>query len=858
VPSAAAGTAVSNYAVSYANGKFTVTPEAITITANNQTKVYGQVFTFAGTEFKVTTGQLYNGDVLTATIASAGAPITATVAGSTYDITPSAAAGTAVSNYAVSYANGKFTVTPETITITANDQTKVYGQVFTFAGTEFKVTTGQLYNGDVLTATITSTGAPITATVAGSTYPIVPSAAAGTAVSNYAVSYANGKFTVTPEAITITANDQTKVYGQVFTFAGTEFKVTTGQLYNGDVLTATIASTGAPITATVAGSTYPIIPSAAAGTALSNYTVSYANGKFTVTPEPITITANDQTKVYGQVFTFAGTEFKVTTGQLYNGDVLTATIASAGAPITATVAGSTYDITPSAAAGTAVSNYTVSYANGKFTVTPEAITITANNQTKVYGQVFTFAGTEFTVTTGQLYNNDVLTVTLTSAGAAQGATVPGSPYAIIPSAAAGTALGNYTVGYANGLMTVTPFQTCASYNGVSFANTDVGSNTTASNVVLSVAVTTPYNNTGGVNATVKFSIDGGTSYSNAIFVKYDSTARVSVYSYTVPTITLPSNAVSYIYPVSWVIGGNYSNGQCAETAADLTISIRSTDFVTGGGYIVLNSSGSGAYKGDVGTKTNFGFNVKWSKTLNNIQGSGFNAIIRGTDPVSGAKVLYQIKGTKATALQVVPGTTANPVATATFVCNATWLEYNEAGTTLLTSVGNYVVTVQMTDNCDPGPGNSASTDQINIMLKDNYGKLVYTNSLSGTTFVQQTISGGNLEVHGDAGTPSAPTCSSPSKTVMLQVPSLQFKDDQAALSATIYPNPSPSNFKLQLSGGTSDKVEVIVSDILGHVMETRQSPTGTTFTLGNNLRTGMYLIQLRQGQTYKFYRIYKQ
>jgi hypothetical protein len=86
------------------------------------------------------------------------------------------------------------------------------------------------------------------------------------------------------------------------------------------------------------------------------------------------------------------------------------------------------------------------------TVTPAALTITANNRTKSFGQTVTFAGTEFT--TSALLNNDTVTsVTLTSAGATAAATV--ATYSIVPSAAVGTGLGNYTLTYVDGLLTVT-------------------------------------------------------------------------------------------------------------------------------------------------------------------------------------------------------------------------------------------------------------------------------------------------------------------------------------------------------------------------------------------------------------------
>jgi hypothetical protein len=90
-------------------------------------------------------------------------------------------------------------------------------------------------------------------------------------------------------------------------------------------------------------------------------------------------------------------------------------------------------------------------------VDPAAITITANDESKAYGTLLTPAGTEFTVT-GTMYNGDSVTsVTLNSAG--YPALAPTSPptYPIVPSLAVGFGLGNYTITYANGTLTVTGY-----------------------------------------------------------------------------------------------------------------------------------------------------------------------------------------------------------------------------------------------------------------------------------------------------------------------------------------------------------------------------------------------------------------
>ncbi len=99
------------------------------------------------------------------------------------------------------------------------------------------------------------------------------------------------------------------------------------------------------------------------------------------------------------------------------------------------------------------SNYTLSYtgANLSILAAMKELTITANNRSKTYGDSLTFGGTEFTVI-GLEGSDTVTSVTLYSSGA--GATATVGSYDIVPSAAIGTGLGNYTIIYVNGTLTV--------------------------------------------------------------------------------------------------------------------------------------------------------------------------------------------------------------------------------------------------------------------------------------------------------------------------------------------------------------------------------------------------------------------
>ena len=300
-PSAAIGSGVGNYTIAYHDGSLTVNAIALDITANNRTKTYGDAVTFAGTEFTIGAGQLKNSDAVTSvTLISTGTAMTATVAGSPYAITPSVAVGSGLGNYMISYHNAGIglAVNLRGLDITADNRTKTYGATVTFGGAEFTTGAGQLVNGNTVTSvTLTSTGAAATATVTapGPNYPIVPTAAIGTGLTNYAVNYVNGNLHINPASLTIMASTQSKIFGVTYTPDTTPLSVdftVAGTLYNGDTVTSImLMCPGYAAGATVAGSPYTVTPSAAVFSpvvASGNYTVAYVNGTFTVNVWTIT------------------------------------------------------------------------------------------------------------------------------------------------------------------------------------------------------------------------------------------------------------------------------------------------------------------------------------------------------------------------------------------------------------------------------------------------------------------------------------------------------------------------------------------------------------------------------------------
>jgi hypothetical protein len=255
-----------------------------------------------------------------------------------------------------------------------------------------------------------------------------------------------------------------------------------------------------------------------------------------------------------------------------NSDILTAvTLASPGTVASAAVAGGPYAITPSSAVGTGLSNYTLSYVNGAFTVNPATLTVTASNQSKTYGTTFDLGTTAFTET--GLVNSDTLTaVALVSPGTVATAAVAGGPYAITPSNATGSGLANYTLSYASGALMVNPATligvvTAANkvYDGTTTATLTSESlsgaiyNADASNLKLNVGAAT-YNSSDVLTAntvTATALTLSGPAASNYELLASMATASASI---TPRPLTISANPESQIYgnltPIfTYVVGG---------------------------------------------------------------------------------------------------------------------------------------------------------------------------------------------------------------------------------------------------------------------------------------------------------------
>ena len=347
----------------------TVTPALLTITADNQTKVYGAAVPTLTASYSGFVNDDTPASLTTLPALSTTATVSSDVSGNPYTIT---ASGAIDKNYTISYAAGVLTVTPAGLTITADNQTSVYG-----AGLP---TLTASYSGFVAGDTADNLSTPPTLTTTATASSHVGSydiSASGAVDSDYTISYVDGSLTITAASLTITADNQTNVYGGTLPILTASY---TG-FVNGDtsasLTTPPTLATTATSASHVADSPYAITASNAVD---ADYSITYVAGSLTVTAAALTITADDQTNVYGAALPTLTASY---TG-FVNGDtpLSLTTQPTLSTTATANSEAGTYTIT---AAGAVDADYSIGYVAGTLTITQAPLTITADNQSKVYG-----------------------------------------------------------------------------------------------------------------------------------------------------------------------------------------------------------------------------------------------------------------------------------------------------------------------------------------------------------------------------------------------------------------------------------------------------------------------------------------
>lgn len=339
--------------------------------------------------------------------------------------------------YKLAFKAGTLTVSPsDYLNITADNKTRRYGDAnpaFTYTATGFvNGDTASILNGFTVNfATTAALNSPV------GTYSITPSGAS--TLNNYGVDYHAGTLTIDPRLLTITADNKSIDYldskpGYTATWTGLASFDT-----QADVPGLTFSDNAG---SSPGAGTYTITPSGAAN---RNYTITFKTGTLTVNPRPITVVVQSKSRVYGD----GNPSFDA----LFYG--LPSSYGTAGNGLN-TLTFST-QATPSSNVGTYAinaagmsANFQTTYKPGTLTVTPAALTVTANDQSREYGDPNpTFTGTYRGLKLNDTISNAVSGLQYTTS-ATQGSDV--GYYSIIPT---GTASPDYNVNFQSGTLTIT-------------------------------------------------------------------------------------------------------------------------------------------------------------------------------------------------------------------------------------------------------------------------------------------------------------------------------------------------------------------------------------------------------------------
>ncbi len=627
------------------NQVLTVNQRDITVTADaGQTKVYGDADpTFA---YTITTGSLVGMDALTGALDR--------VAGDNVGTYAIGQGTLANANYNITFVSNDFEIKTRAITVTADvAQAKTYGDpdpTFTY-----QVTSGALQGLDVLSGALSR--------AAGEDAGLYAINQGTLASSNYAITFVSNNFIIGSRLLTVTVDPgQSKVYGD--TDPSFTYQLTSGALQGSDAFTGTLdRATGEDV------GTYAIgIGTLTAG---SNYSISFVGDDFNVTARALTITADaGQSKTYGAndpTFTYT------LTGTLVGMDALTGALDRVTGENTGTYAINQGTLS-------AGSNYSVSYVSNDFTIDPLALTITADDQTKIIGGAD--PSLTYTITSGALQFSDAVTGALTRD---VGETV--GTYAITQGTVALSA--NYNLTFVPGTLTITDkipqtitfgALSAVTYGDANFDLTATGgvSGNPVTYVSSDVSVATVSGNTvtivGAGTTTITASQTGDATYAAAADVNQVLTVnqrditvtadagQTKVYGDTDPTFTYTITTGSLVGmdaltgALDRVAGdnvGTYAIGQGTLANANYNITFVSNDFeITTRAITVTADVAQAKTYGD--PDPTFTYQVT-------------SGALQGADVLSGA--LSRVAGEDAGLYAINQGTLANSNYAITFVSN---------------------------------------------------------------------------------------------------------------------------------------------------------------------------------------------
>lgn len=362
------GASADNYQISYQVGTLTVTKAPLTLKVDNKTKVYGA--SEPSLSFSIVSGIKYE-------------DTKSVVTGGTYQTTSGSSAvvgdyaitftGASASNYELTVQDGTLSVTPANLTLTPVNKTKVYGTLdpvmaYTISGLKYEDTSSVL-NDDSVKYEFPKDALAIVGTHTISMSDVETN-------SNYTLTYATGKLTVTPAELILKPSDLAKVYGEkdpTPTFIGLGYKYSDdNQVIDTANLVYTLHTGSA---ATVGNHTISM-----SGATASNYSITTQEGTLSVSKAPLTLKVDNKTKVYGA--SEPSLSFSIVSGLVYED---TKSVVTEGTYKTTTGSDAVVGNYTISLSGSTADNYELTIQDGTLTVTKAPLLLQAQDKAKVYG-----------------------------------------------------------------------------------------------------------------------------------------------------------------------------------------------------------------------------------------------------------------------------------------------------------------------------------------------------------------------------------------------------------------------------------------------------------------------------------------
>ncbi|QGG01012.1 MBG domain-containing protein [Pseudomonas aeruginosa] len=411
------------------DGKLTVTPAQLIVSADAKTKVYGD----ADPTLTYQVSGLKNSDTAAGVLSGNLGRVAGENVGN-YGILQGEL-GLNTANYTLSYVGNDLRITPAQLNVIADAKTKVYGDLdpaltYQVSGLKRGDTAGAVLNGGSLNR------------VAGENVGVygINQGGLGLVSSNYTLNYQGNNLTITKALLNVIADAKTKVYGD----ADPSLTYQVSGLKNGDTAGAVLNGGGLVRVSGENVGNYAI-QQGGLGLVSGNYDLAYQGNNLTITKALLNVIADAKTKVYGD----ADPALTYQVSGLKNGDTAGAVLNGGSLSRVAGENVGVYGINQGGL-GLVSGNYDLAYQGNNLTITKALLNVIADGKTKVYGD----ADPSLTYQVSGLKNGDTAGAVLNSGSLSRVAGENVGVYGI-NQGGLGLVSGNYDLAYQGNNLTIT-------------------------------------------------------------------------------------------------------------------------------------------------------------------------------------------------------------------------------------------------------------------------------------------------------------------------------------------------------------------------------------------------------------------